>query len=1088
MSETGCAAFEPLLQADLDGELAPSEASALQAHLATCPECARAHDELAALGERLATLYAARQAAGDARAIELPGAAESAPRAEPPAAPPARPAPTPTPAAAPAAPSAPLPPAPGRLVGGYRLVRPIARGGMGEVWEAVQLSMDRRVALKLLFAHRMEDERFVARFLREARLAAAVSHPNLVQIYEVGQEGQARAARLFYSMELVDGDDVEVALRRERRLAPERAAKIACEVARALEAAAAHGIVHRDIKPANVLLTREGGVKLADLGLAKALESEDATVTVAKVVIGSPNYMSPEQARDLREATHRSDVYSLGATLLHMLTGKPPFGAGSPVEVLARVLNDAPEIPAEVGGAPLDADLRAIVARCLEKDPAARFGSAGELAGALQSWLAGERTAPQRGRSRRTSRRSGRVRRSSDARATSSGSFSGRARPREQPLPVGLLVAGAAALLGALVLALAVGGGSPPREPERAAERAIEPPGPTPTPTPPAPPTDAGPVDSADEAHRPALASADEEEPAAGPSESEAERAVSELEAFAAANAHLLGERWRRARDLFAAHPTARAAERAALLRDEAASRLRELLDEAAARAREAEAAGRLREASEHYAGYLADYGDDVPGAAEAQLARRALEAQVEARLTGDLAEVDRLLAAGETAAADRLLAGIGRYAGPAEEAAARTRLGEALAQRPAPADARPQPEAGEPAPQPGVDQRRALAEELLALANGHVDAGELDQAEQLRERIERELGGVEKVEEGLAALAKRLEAARAAAGELPLEALLAAALRAEAAVLEDGRVRLRYDFEAEAQAEDWPRVGRPREFAQGYLYDWLESLPRPKAPVEPWQVHKGLLVGYGHDRAALVASFSPAAPVEVELEAKSRQNLLVAFWSGRGAPLVAGLGFLLDELPLAQLGAKVGAARAADEVKKYLHRMEATIGASQTYGPCLTAFREEGRYKHRELLNEPMRLRGRKVEFALTLRPLATPAPERDEERGDEEGERDAKRPRERAELLFGGGRLAQRVEVEDPPRGGELRVGLLTSGATVGYEAITVTGTLSQAFVERLRRAARAAKSTDPAAIRAAFVEALERERERKDERKRD
>ncbi|MBX3471787.1 MAG: protein kinase, partial [Planctomycetes bacterium] len=345
-----CDTLEELLQAHLDGELAPEEAATVDAHLPGCAGCREAVDELRVLGERLGELFVAREQ--EAASVAVPGipAAGAAAR-----------------------------PATQRVFGGYRLEQEIARGGMGTVHRAVQLSMDRPVALKVLAPRLAEDEEFVARFLREAKVAATLSHPNLVTIYDVGREG----GTLFYSMELVEGEDAEAAMKRHGgHLPPRQAVEAALGAARALEAARQAGIVHRDVKPANILLTPGGGVKLTDLGLAKATEAaaqgrDVGSLTLERKVIGSPNYMSPEQAGDLRAATHRSDVYSLGATLLHLLTGQTPFAGGSPIEVIARVLRDPPALPERLpGGEPLDADLRRTLARALEKDPAARHATA----------------------------------------------------------------------------------------------------------------------------------------------------------------------------------------------------------------------------------------------------------------------------------------------------------------------------------------------------------------------------------------------------------------------------------------------------------------------------------------------------------------------------------------------------------------------------------------------------------------------------------------------------------------------------------------------------------------------------------------
>lgn len=265
----------------------------------------------------------------------------------------------------------------GGQLGGYKVVREIAHGGMGTVFHAIQISMDRPIALKVLAPRLQTDEVFVRRFAREARAAAQLDHPNLVRIYDVGQ---ARGCS-FYSMELITGQDLKEILKEKISLPIEQSLKLAVQSCKAMEMALKHGIVHRDIKPANILIEdKTGDVKIADLGLAKENgASGDGAITMDKTVMGSPNYMSPEQAEDVRIADHQSDVYALGATLYHMVTGVAPYGKGKPVEILARMLTTDLDIPDPISGPPIDAALRKIIHRSMAKKREQRYPDAKSL-------------------------------------------------------------------------------------------------------------------------------------------------------------------------------------------------------------------------------------------------------------------------------------------------------------------------------------------------------------------------------------------------------------------------------------------------------------------------------------------------------------------------------------------------------------------------------------------------------------------------------------------------------------------------------------------------------------------------------------
>ncbi len=220
-----------------------------------------------------------------------------------------------------------------RRIGGFDLLATLGKGGMGTVFKARQVSMDRLVALKVLPPNLAKNQGFVQRFLREARSAAKLNHPNIVQGYDVGDADGV----YYFAMEFVDGPTLKDLIRRERRLDEKKALNLIGGVARALEHAHGHGIVHRDIKPENIMITREGVVKLADLGLARSSEAVD-TVTLDGAALGTPHYMAPEQARGDPDIDIRADIYALGATLFHLVTGEFPFTGPTAAAIMAKHL------------------------------------------------------------------------------------------------------------------------------------------------------------------------------------------------------------------------------------------------------------------------------------------------------------------------------------------------------------------------------------------------------------------------------------------------------------------------------------------------------------------------------------------------------------------------------------------------------------------------------------------------------------------------------------------------------------------------------------------------------------------------------
>ena len=256
---------------------------------------------------------------------------------------------------------------------GYRIIDKIGAGGMGVVYKAEDLKLHRTVALKLLPHELHAPERARELFLREARSASALDHPNIGTIHAIEE---AADGSLFIVMAYYDGDTLAAKIRRAP-LPPAQAVDIAIQMARGLAEAHAHNIVHRDIKPGNVIVTRQGLAKIVDFGLARVMESSDSTASVT--VSGTAAYMSPEQAQG-RALDHRTDLWSLGVALYEMLTGRLPFEGDS---VPARLYSIVHAAPAAMGGAPLQ--LQAIVYRALAKDPAERYPTAGQMLEDLES-------------------------------------------------------------------------------------------------------------------------------------------------------------------------------------------------------------------------------------------------------------------------------------------------------------------------------------------------------------------------------------------------------------------------------------------------------------------------------------------------------------------------------------------------------------------------------------------------------------------------------------------------------------------------------------------------------------------------------
>jgi tRNA A-37 threonylcarbamoyl transferase component Bud32 len=263
----------------------------------------------------------------------------------------------------------------------YKVETTLGEGGMARVYRGTDEVLHRTVAIKVLADRYAEDDNFVTRFRREAQAAAALSHPNVVAVFDTGDDDAAH----YIVMEYVEGQTLSEVLKRGGPLDADRASAIAEDVATALQAAHERGLVHRDVKPGNVMVDSEGRVKVMDFGIARAAAND--TLTQTGTVLGTAAYLSPEQARgDSVDA--RSDIYSLGCVLFEMVAGRPPFTGDSPVSLAFRHVNEDPQ-PPSVYRPGVPPQLEAVIMRALEKDPDRRYRSAEELRRALAATRSG---------------------------------------------------------------------------------------------------------------------------------------------------------------------------------------------------------------------------------------------------------------------------------------------------------------------------------------------------------------------------------------------------------------------------------------------------------------------------------------------------------------------------------------------------------------------------------------------------------------------------------------------------------------------------------------------------------------------------
>ncbi|MBI1852606.1 MAG: protein kinase [Planctomycetes bacterium] len=269
-----------------------------------------------------------------------------------------------------------------KVIAGYRITGKLGRGGMGVVYRATQLSLNREVALKILSKKLTQNPTFIEKFIREARAAAQLNHPNVVQVFDVGNENDV----YFISMEMVSGGTLQALINTNGKIPASQALPYAIDAARALVFAQKKGLVHRDIKPDNLMISEAGVVKIADLGLARNLqESLESAKAEAGGVFGTPHFVSPEQAQG-QKVDGRSDIYSLGATLYTLLAGSTPFHGKTAAEIVSQQIKAQP-IPLRDIDPEIPEDVADLVAKMMQKDPAARFANADELLAELERIL-----------------------------------------------------------------------------------------------------------------------------------------------------------------------------------------------------------------------------------------------------------------------------------------------------------------------------------------------------------------------------------------------------------------------------------------------------------------------------------------------------------------------------------------------------------------------------------------------------------------------------------------------------------------------------------------------------------------------------
>ncbi|WP_153557722.1 serine/threonine protein kinase [Roseimaritima sediminicola] len=273
----------------------------------------------------------------------------------------------------------------GFFLGKYKLLGHLGTGGMSSVYLAQHIKMGDRRAIKVLPRRRVKDASYLARFQNEAKAIAALNHPNIVRAFDIDNEGDLH----YLVMEYVDGDDLQVRVRKDGPFDFRTAAQVVIQAARGLQHAHDRGLIHRDIKPANLLIDSNGTIRLLDMGLALFSDNEEASLTIEhnENVLGTADYLAPEQALNSHDVDHRADIYGLGCTLYFMLTGQPPFPEGS---LAQRIAKHQTEMPKSIRQIRTDCpgELEGMVVKMIQKDPRYRYQSGADVAEAFERWLA----------------------------------------------------------------------------------------------------------------------------------------------------------------------------------------------------------------------------------------------------------------------------------------------------------------------------------------------------------------------------------------------------------------------------------------------------------------------------------------------------------------------------------------------------------------------------------------------------------------------------------------------------------------------------------------------------------------------------
>jgi serine/threonine-protein kinase len=268
----------------------------------------------------------------------------------------------------------------GQKIPGYTVLGKLGAGAMAAVYKARQISLDRTVAIKILPKKFSTNPQFIERFYAEGRAAAALNHPNIVQAYDVGKAGEL----YYFVMEYVEGRTVYDDIVTHKRFGEKDAIEIVMQVAEALQHAHAKGLIHRDVKPKNIIITREGVAKLADMGLARAVSDKEMAEAEVGKAFGTPYYISPEQIRGEKNIGAQADIYSLGATLYHMVTGSVPFEGKNPSAVMHKHLK-AELVPPDHVNPKLSAGISEVIEMMMAKEPAKRYRNCRDLIGDLRA-------------------------------------------------------------------------------------------------------------------------------------------------------------------------------------------------------------------------------------------------------------------------------------------------------------------------------------------------------------------------------------------------------------------------------------------------------------------------------------------------------------------------------------------------------------------------------------------------------------------------------------------------------------------------------------------------------------------------------